>query len=62
MIKRYKWKLIASSIVILLPMLLGFFGGALLPEEFAVHWGLDGVADGYGDATVFFTEDPFHAV
>ena len=54
MLKRNKGKLILSSIVILLPMLLGFFGGALLPEKFAVHWGLDGRADSFGNASVFF--------
>ena len=34
MLKKNKWILIASSIVILLPMLLGVFGFAFLPESF----------------------------
>ena len=58
MIKKNKWMLIASSIVILLPMLLGVFGPAFLPESFAVHWGADGVADGFGNASVFFILPP----
>lgn len=58
MLKRNKGKLIASSIVILLPMLFGFFGGTLLPETFAVHWGLDGQADGFGSASIFFILPP----
>ncbi len=54
MIKRNKWVLIASSIVILLPMLLSLFGGNLLPEEIAVHWGFDGQADGFASASIAF--------
>lgn len=54
MIKRNKGKLIASSIVILLPMLLGCFGGKLLPEKVAVHWGLDGTADGWMSSSLIF--------
>ena len=58
MLRRNKGVLVASSIVILLPMLLGFFGDTLLPEEFAVHWGLDGRADGFGNASIFFILPP----
>lgn len=54
MIKRNKLKLIISSIVILLPMLIGFFGGSILPEELIVHWGIDGNPDGWMSPTVFF--------
>ena len=54
MLKRYKWVLIVSSIVILLPMLLGLLGGHLLPEEIAIHWGLDGRADGFASASTAF--------
>ena len=54
LIKRNKGKLIASSIVILLPMLLGIFGGKLLPEEIAVHWGFDGTADGWMSSSLIF--------
>jgi len=54
LMKRNKGKLIASSIVILLPMLLGIFGGKLLPEEVAVHWGFDGTADGWMNSSLIF--------
>ncbi len=54
MIKRNKLKLIISSLVILLPMLIGFFGGSILPPELAVHWGIDGNPDGWMSPTVFF--------
>ena len=54
MIKRNKWVLIASSIVILLPMLIGFFGARFLPEEIAIHWGFDGKADGFASPSTAF--------
>ena len=55
MIKKNKWKLIISSIVILLPLILGFFGGKILPEEIAVHWGFNGEADGFMSPSAIFT-------
>ena len=55
MIKQNKWKLIVSSIVILLPTLLGIVGKRFLPESIAVHWGLDGTADGWMSVTLAFT-------
>lgn len=54
MIKKYKWTLVISSLVILLPLLLGFFGGDLLPEDIAVHWGWNGEADGFASSNIFF--------
>ena len=54
MIKNNKLKLIISSIVILLPMLIGFFGGSILPKELTVHWGIDGEPDGWMGQSVFF--------
>ena len=53
MMKNNKWRLIASSIVTLLPMLLGAFAG-VLPERIAVHWGLSGEADGFMAASEIF--------
>ena len=46
MIKRNKIKLIISSLIILLPTLISFFGSKFLPEKIAVHWGFDGNPDG----------------
>ena len=53
MMKRNKWKLLISSIIIVLPMIVALFG-EYLPEEIAVHWGPDGVADGFMGAGFFF--------
>lgn len=47
LIKNNKWKLIISSIVIILPTLIGIFGTKILPEKIAVHWGFSGEADGF---------------
>ena len=54
MIKRNKLTLIVSSIVILLPMLLGLLADNVLPEEITVHWGIDGSADGFMQTSLFF--------
>lgn len=54
MIKRNKIKLIISSVIILLPVLIGIFGSKILPPETAIHWGLDGKADGWGNPSVIF--------
>lgn len=47
MIKRNKWKLIITSAVILLPILLGVILWGKMPETMPVHWGADGKVDGY---------------
>lgn len=46
MIKKYKWKAIISSVVILLPVLFGLLLWNRLPNTMVSHWGGDGVADG----------------
>lgn len=46
MIKNHKWKAIVSSLVILLPMVLGLVMWKQLPATMVSHWGADGVADG----------------
>lgn len=38
MIKKYKTQLIISSIVILLPVLVGLILWKALPDQFATHW------------------------
>lgn len=55
MIKKNKWKLIVSSIVILLPVLAGLLVWNSLPAEMATHWSLSGSANGWSSryATVF---------
>ena len=54
MFKKNKWKLIVSSIVILLPILLGVFGKNYLSDEIVTHWGMDGKPDGWASPTVIF--------
>ena len=48
MIKKYKKHLLASSIVILLPMVLGIFLWKFFPEKLVIHWNIQGEKDGYG--------------
>jgi uncharacterized membrane protein len=54
MIRKNKWKLIISSIIILIPMLLGVIADKILPENIAVHWGIDGNADGFMNSSLIF--------
>ena len=49
MFKKYKKQLILSSIVILLPIVLGLILWNQLPDSFATHWGVDGQPDGWMD-------------
>lgn len=56
MLKRYKWNLILTSIVTVLPVLVGLLLWDRLPEVMTTHWGADGVADGWSGKgfAVFF--------
>ena len=54
MLKRNKGKLIISSILTLLPMLFGLLAPQFLPDTITIHWGLDGTADGFMNASLFF--------
>ena len=47
MIKENKWKLLISSIVILLPVIAGLILWNRLPDRMATHWGMAGSADGW---------------
>ena len=47
MIKKNKWQLIISSVIILLPIVAGLFIWNYLPEQIATHWGTDGEPDGW---------------
>lgn len=47
-IEQNKWGLLMSSIVILLPIIVGLIFWNELPEQMATHWGIDGDADGWG--------------
>jgi uncharacterized membrane protein len=53
MMKQHKGKLLISSLLILLPSLLGLILWDKLPEQIAIHWGLDGNADAWGKPVLF---------
>lgn len=50
MLKKNKWKLLISSVIILLPMLFGIVFSNSLPEQMATHWGFDGNVDGWSSS------------
>lgn len=52
MIKKNKWKLLISSIVILCPIIVGCIMWNSLPEQMATHWGIGGEADGWSNRLV----------
>ena len=47
MIKTHKRQVIISSIVILLPILIGLFIWIFLPDRIITHWNFNGEADGW---------------
>ena len=47
MLKKNKFKIILSSMIILLPMLFGVIMWKKLPDVMTTHWGTDGNADGF---------------
>ncbi len=48
MLKENKWKVILSSVVVLLPIVFGLIMWDKLPDTMTTHWGGDGSADGSG--------------
>ncbi len=48
MLKENKWKVILSSVVVLLPIVFGLIMWDKLPDTMTTHWGGDGNADGSG--------------
>ena len=52
MFKKYKWLLVITSVVILLPMVFGIVVWNRLPEQMAIHWGLSGESDGWATTAV----------
>ena len=47
MMKQHKGKLIVSSVVTLLPTLVGLIFWNRLPSQMPTHWGFDGTVDGW---------------
>ena len=48
MLKKNKFKIVISSLIILLPILFGLMMWNDLPDTMTTHWGADGHADGFG--------------
>ena len=48
MIKNNKWKILISSLVMLIPTVVGLILWNKLPEKLPIHWGPDGHVDGWG--------------
>ena len=59
MLKRNKGKLIASSIIILLPILVGLILWKDLPEEMVTQWGFNGAANGWSSKPFAVFAIPF---
>lgn len=51
MIKNNKWQLLISSIIILIPAIVGLIIWEALPDVMTTHWGIDGNADGWSGKT-----------
>ena len=47
MIKKHKWTLLITSIIILLPMYFGYMLWDELPDMMATHWGVSNEPNGY---------------
>ena len=47
MLKKNKWTLVVTTLVVLLPILVGVILWDKLPEMIATHWGVNGEPDGW---------------
>ena len=47
MLEKNKTHIILSSIVVLIPMLLGIVLWRFMPDEMVTHWGVGGEANGW---------------
>ena len=47
MIRKHKTQILLSSLLILLPLVIGFFLWHMLPEQIATHWNIYGSPDGW---------------
>jgi len=56
MLKKYKKTLILTTILLLLPMVVGLLLWNRLPEQVPIHWNIEGEVDGWGSRAmlVFF--------
>ncbi len=51
MIKQNKWKLVVTSVTILLPIIVGLVLWNDLPDTIATHWGINNQPDGFSSKT-----------
>ena len=51
MIKKYKRTLIITSLMLLIPVIVGLLLWNKLPEQVPSHWGIDGEVDGWSSKT-----------
>lgn len=51
MIQRHKWQVLITSLVVLLPALVGLLLWNRLPDPMATHFNAEGVADGWSSKT-----------
>ena len=58
MLKQHKKKLLISSLLILLPILVGLLLWNQLPDTMATHWGADGQVDGWSSKLVAICVHP----
>ena len=56
MIKKYKWTLLITSVIILLPILFGVLLWDELPDMMATHWGLDNQPNGWSSKAMAFCD------
>lgn len=58
--KKNKWTLVITSVIILLPMVVGLLLWDKLPEQVPYHWGINGEVDGWATKTqAVFLLPPF---
>ena len=51
MLKKYKWKLLITTLITLIPMLIGCILWKRLPDIMPTHFGFEGTADGWSSKT-----------
>lgn len=59
MIRKNKWTLIVTSVIILLPILAGLILWDQLPEQMPTHWGTNGTPDGWSGKPLGIFLPPF---
>ena len=62
MIKQNKGTLIVTSIILLLPMVIGLYLWNKLPEQIPVHWNVYGEVDGWGSRSTLVFAFPLFTI